>query len=68
MGRMTGKLIAEVLQGKKAEELPIQSLNDPKFYNKLLDLDTAKLLGITFSDELINSAQYLIKDGKLITK
>lgn len=68
MGRMTGKLIAEVLQGKKAEEFPIQSLNDPKFYNKLLDLDTAKLLGITFSDELINSAQYLIKDGKLITK
>ena len=68
MGRMTGRLIAEVLQGKKAEELPIQSLNDPKFYNKLLDLDTAKLLGITFSDELINSAQYLIKDGKLITK
>ena len=56
MGRMTGRLIAEVLQGKKAEELPIQSLNDPKFYNKLLDLDTAKLLGITFSDELINSA------------
>ena len=68
MGRMTGRLIAEVLKGKKAEELPIQSLNDPKFYNKLLDLDTAKLLGITFSDELINSAQYLIKDGKLITK
>lgn len=68
MGRMTGRLIAEVLQGKKAEELPIQSLNDPKFYNKLLDLDTAKLLGITFSGELINSAQYLIKDGKLITK
>ena len=68
IGRMTGRLIAEVLQGKKAEELPIQSLNDPKFYNKLLDLDTAKLLGITFSDELINSAQYLIKDGKLITK
>ncbi len=68
MGRMTGKLIAEVLQGKKAEELPIQSLNDPKYYNKLLDLDTAKLLGITFSDELINSAQYIIKDGKLITK
>ncbi len=68
MGRMTGRLIAEVLQGKKAEELPIQSLNDPKFYNKLLDLDTAKLLGITFSDKLINSAQYLIKDGKLITK
>ncbi len=66
MGRMTGRLIAEVLQGKKAEELPIQSLNDPKFYNKLLDLDTAKLLGITFSDELINSAQYLIKDGKLM--
>ena len=68
MGRMTGKLVAEVLQGKKAEELPIQSLNDPKFYNKLLDLDTAKLLGITFSDDLIDSAQYLIKDGKLITK
>ena len=68
MGRMTGKLIAEVLQGKKAEELPIQSFNDPKYYNKLLDLDTAKLLGITFSDELINSAQYIIKDGKLITK
>lgn len=68
MGRMTGKLVSEVLQGKKAEELPIQSLNDHKFYNKLLDLDTAKLLGISFSDELINSAQYIIKDGKLITK
>lgn len=68
MGRMTGKLVAEVLQGKKAEELPILSLNDPAFYNKLLDLDTAKLLGIKFSDEMINSAEYIIKDGKLITK
>lgn len=68
MGRMTGKLIAEVLKGKKAEELPILSLNDPKFYNKLLDLDTAKLLGITFDDDMISSAKYIIKDGKLITK
>ncbi len=68
MGRMTGKLVAEVLQGKKADELPILSLNDPAFYKKLLDLDTAKLLGINFSDEMINSAEYIIKDGKLITK
>ena len=65
---MTGKLVAEVLQGKKADELPILSLNDPAFYKKLLDLDTAKLLGINFSDEMINSAEYIIKDGKLITK
>lgn len=68
MGRMTGKLIAEVLQGKKAEDLPIQSLNNPKFYNKLIDLDTAKILNISFDDDFIKSAQYVIKDGKLITK
>ncbi len=68
MGRMTGKLIIDILNGKKADELPIISLTDNKFYNKLVDLDTAKYLGITISDELINEAKYIIKDGKLTTK
>lgn len=68
MGRMTGKQIIEILNGKKAEELPILSLKDNKYYNKLYDLDAAANLGITVSQERQNEAKYLIKDKKLIEK
>ena len=68
MGRMTGKQVIEILNGKKAEELPILSLKDEKYYNKLFDLDAAENLGITVSNELQDSAKYLIKNKTLISK
>lgn len=68
MGRMAGKLIVDILNGKKAEELPIVALKDEKYYNKLFDLDAAAHLGITVSDDLINSAKYIIKDKTLTQK
>lgn len=68
MGRMTGKQIIEILNGKKAEELPILSLKDEKYYNKLFDLDAAANLGITVSDEMQKKATYLIKNRQLIQK
>lgn len=68
MGRMAGKQIIEILNGKKPEELPILSLNDPKYYNVLLDLDTAKSIGIKVDEELIKKAKYIIENGKLTEK
>ncbi len=68
MGRMTGQLIVDILNGKSTDELPILTLTDKKYYNKLIDLDTAKYLGIKIDDALIQEAKYIIKDQKLTVK
>lgn len=68
MGRMTGKQIIEILKGKKPEEMPILSLNDPKYYNILIDLDSAKNLNINVDKNLLDKAKYIIKDKKLTEK
>lgn len=68
MGRIAGKQIIEILNGKKPDDMPILSLNDPKYYNILIDLDSAKNLNINVDKSLLDKAKYIIKDKKLIEK
>ncbi|MDE7169045.1 MAG: ABC transporter substrate-binding protein, partial [Mucispirillum sp.] len=65
MGRMAGKLVSEILKGQKPENMPILSLNDPKYYSKLIDLDAAENLGLEIPETLLNEAKYIIKKGQL---
>ncbi len=65
LGRETGKMIIEILNGKKPNEMPVISLKDPKDYQTLVDLDVAKKLGIKISDEIINNATFVIENGNL---
>lgn len=67
-GRATGKLVAEVLAGKKPESIPVKFLTDPSELDLVLDLDVAKICGITLPADLIASANKIIENGKLTTK
>lgn len=64
MGRVTGKLIADILKGKKTSEIATQYLTDPKDLDLVLNLDYAKDIGITYSAETLAKAARVVKDGK----
>lgn len=65
LGRATGEMIIDVLNGKKPSEIPVLILKDAKDYNKLVDLDAAANLGISISEEVIKSADYIFENGTL---
>lgn len=65
LGRATGNIIIEILNGKKPEEIPVFSLTNPKDYETLIDLDVAKKLNINIHKELIDKATFIIENGKL---
>jgi len=47
-GRATGKIIADVIGGKKPAEIPVKYITEPSETDFLVDLDAAKNCGITF--------------------
>ncbi len=49
LGQMTGEMIAKILDGTKAEELPIATMQEPVL---TVNSDQLALLGITVPDEL----------------
>ncbi len=62
MGRATGRLIIELLEGKKAEEIPTRFLTDRKDLEFFLNLSVAKKLGIKISEELVKTADVVVKE------
>ncbi len=65
MGRATGKMIKEILDGKKPNTIPIKFMTDPADIDLLINLDVANKLGIEVSDTMIKNANKIIKDGKM---
>jgi putative ABC transport system substrate-binding protein len=68
MGRATGRLVAEILRGKKPEQIPTRFMTKATDVDLLINLDVAKRLGLTVPDEIIRSANRIVRDGKLIKK
>jgi putative tryptophan/tyrosine transport system substrate-binding protein len=68
MGRATGAMVAEILEGKNPEEIPVRFMTDPSDVDLLINLDVAEALGLTFPDEIIENANKIVKDGELTTK
>jgi putative ABC transport system substrate-binding protein len=68
MGRATGRMIAEILEGKKPEDIPTKFMTDPSDIDLLINLDVAKKLGLTFPKDIIDSASKIVENGKLKTK
>ncbi|MGQ5708596.1 tryptophan ABC transporter substrate-binding protein [Lactobacillus sp. PSON] len=60
MGVLTGKMTAEILKGKKPENMPIKTVHQ---YETVVNLKTAKELGISIPDSVIKAAQ---KKGSII--
>ena len=67
MGVVTGKLVSRVLKGEKPENIPTIFMTDPSDVDLLINLDSARYLGLTFPDDILKKANTIIKDGAVIT-
>jgi len=68
MGRITGKLVAEILKGKKPEQIPTQFMTKTSDVDLLINLDVAKKLGLTIPKDIVKSANKVVENGKLAKK
>lgn len=68
VGRATGRIVVEVLNGKSCSEFPTVFMTDPKDVNLLVNVDAAELLGLSFPDEVFENATTVVKDGKVEKK
>jgi putative ABC transport system substrate-binding protein len=68
MGRATGKLIVEILHGKKPEQIPTRFMTKASDVDLLINLDVAKKLGLTVPKDILKSAKTVRENGKLTKK
>ena len=65
MGVATGRLVAEILDGKKPGSFPTQFLTDPDDLVLLINLDVAKKLNFTISNDAKKKADKIFENGVL---
>jgi putative ABC transport system substrate-binding protein len=65
MGRVTGKLIDDILKGKKPEDIPTQYMTNAKDLILHLNLDVAEEIGLTIPANIVKKATVLVEDGSL---
>jgi len=68
MGRATGKLIVEILKGKKPEQIPTRFMTKTSDIDLLVNLDVAKKLKLTIPKDIVKSANKIVENGKLTKK
>jgi len=68
MGRATGKMIVEVLKGKKPEQIPTRFMTKATDVDLMINLDVAKKLGLRVPKELQKTANTIRENGKIIKK
>ena len=68
MGRATGKMVAEILHGTPAGSIPTGFLTDRKDLILLVNRDVAQKLGITLPQSVINEADMVVENGKVISR
>ena len=68
MGRTTGKLIVEILKGKKPEQIPTVFMTKASDVDLMVNLDVAKKLGLNVPKDIVKSAKTIRENGKLVKK
>ncbi|MBN2509938.1 MAG: ABC transporter substrate-binding protein [Spirochaetales bacterium] len=68
MGRATGRMVKEILDGKKTEDIPTMFMTDPSDIDLLVNIDLARKLGIEIPEDIIASANKIVENGTLTTK
>ena len=66
MGRATGRLVNRVLEGENPETIPTIFMTDPTDVDLLVNLDVAAELGLVFPQDVIDKANTIIENGKLV--
>jgi putative ABC transport system substrate-binding protein len=67
-GIATGNIVADILEGKKPQDIPVKFLTDPSESDLLFDLDAAKNCGVSIPQRYLSIANYLFENGKLTSK
>lgn len=65
LGKKSGEIAIQIINGAKPSDIPIQTITDPKDLQFVVNLDTAKTIGISVSEEILKTADKIIKDGKV---
>ena len=68
LGIQTGKVIESCLNGTAPSEIGSVYLTNPSDFELWFNLDVAKKLGVTISDDLLDSAAVIIQDGVKTSK
>lgn len=67
-GRATGEIVVQILKGAKPADIPVRFMTEPSDSDLLIDLDNAKLCGISLPEDLVASANMIFENGQLIQK
>lgn len=68
MGRVTGRLAADIIKGADPATIPTVYMTDPSDVDLLINMDVAEKLGLTFPEDIVATANKVIKGGALTTK
>ncbi len=68
MGRVTGRLAADIINGAKPVDIPTVYMTDPSDVDLLINKDVAVKLGLTFPADIVQKANKIIENGKLVSK
>ncbi len=68
MGRATGQLIADILEGADPNDIPVQYLTDADDLVLHVNADVASRLGITLSAAVFEAADQIVENGELRTR
>lgn len=64
VGIETGKVVERILKGEKPKDIGAIFFNDPSQFELWFNLDSAKKLGITIDEDLLQAASVLVEHGK----
>jgi putative ABC transport system substrate-binding protein len=67
-GLATGNIVADILEGKKPQDIPVKFLTDPSESDLLFDLDAAKNCGVAIPQRYLSMANYVFENGTLSSK
>ena len=68
MGRATGKLVVQILKGKKPEQIPTQFMTRTSDIDLLINMDVARKLGLVIPKDILKSANKIVENGTLTKK
>ena len=64
MGRFTGEMIAEILEGADPDTMPVRFMTDPSDFALVLNLDVADELGLSIPPRFVEQASTVIENGE----
>jgi len=65
MGRVTGRLIADIVEGQDTADVGTIYMTDPEDQELLVNLDVAEELGITLPDAIVAMANTIVENGRI---